>query len=325
MIVNPYNNGIGKIKNFFEKKNPVFLETKLVPFSMKTMDKFLIKSSKKRAREYLNKQEFPLFQTIEIETINRCNGKCSFCPINRNIDPRPFKLMDQELFEDIISQLKNINYTGSMGLYSNNEPLLDKRLFEFLKYARKELPNATLYLFTNGTLLTVEKFKELLKYLDWITIDNYNDDLILHDQVKEVYEYALTLPKERQENIHIYFRKENEILSNRSGEANNRSKNDLTMKSACMYPFEQVVVRPDGKLSLCCNDAVGNMTMGDLTKELLVDIWNGDKYKIIRNNMLKDRNLNKLCSRCDIVTPRVPKGTSFNIKSLAKMVKQKLN
>lgn len=29
-----------------------------------------------------------------------------------------------------------------------------------------------------------------------------------------------------------------------------------------------MVVRPDGKVSLCCNDALGTMTLGDLTKEL---------------------------------------------------------
>lgn len=29
--------------------------------------------------------------SIEIETINRCNNDCSFCPVNRNNDNRPQK------------------------------------------------------------------------------------------------------------------------------------------------------------------------------------------------------------------------------------------
>ena len=28
---------------------------------------------------------------ISIETINRCNSECSFCPANRNVDKRPLK------------------------------------------------------------------------------------------------------------------------------------------------------------------------------------------------------------------------------------------
>ena len=38
-----------------------------------------------------------MFHHIEIETINRCNGVCSFCPINCRIDPREKKVMSEEL------------------------------------------------------------------------------------------------------------------------------------------------------------------------------------------------------------------------------------
>ena len=32
-----------------------------------------------------------LFDHIEIETINRCNGNCDFCPVNHRVDPREKK------------------------------------------------------------------------------------------------------------------------------------------------------------------------------------------------------------------------------------------
>ncbi|GMQ62625.1 radical SAM/SPASM domain-containing protein [Vallitalea maricola] len=321
MIVNPYTNTIGKIKSSLETKHPVAFEKYILPYSFILFDRLFNRTSKKRANEYLSQSQYPLFQTIEIETINRCNGTCSFCPINHNIDPRPFKLMDRELFVSIINQLKDIDYSGSIGLYSNNEPLLDKRIFEFLKLTRESLPKAKLYLFTNGSLLTVDKFEEIMKYLDWITIDNYNDNLILNDRVKEIYEYALSKPY--QNKIHIYLRKENEILTNRSGQAKNRTKKKHKLKSVCLYPFEQVVIRPDGKLSLCCNDATGKVTMGDLTKDTLINIWNNDKYCTTRKNMLKDRSLNYLCKDCDLVTPKVPKGSSFKFKNIIKMITHK--
>ena len=52
----------------------------------------------------------PLFNNIEIETVNRCNGTCSFCPVNKNQDPREYKKMPEELFKKIIKELKEINY-----------------------------------------------------------------------------------------------------------------------------------------------------------------------------------------------------------------------
>lgn len=74
--------------------------------------------------------------SIEIETINRCNNDCSFCPVNRNDDIRTPKIMKEELFYKIIDDLCNIKYTGVISLFSNNEPLLDTRLLKFLKYAK---------------------------------------------------------------------------------------------------------------------------------------------------------------------------------------------
>ena len=35
---------------------------------------------------------------IEIETFNRCNATCQFCPVNRDADPRPMKRMEESLF-----------------------------------------------------------------------------------------------------------------------------------------------------------------------------------------------------------------------------------
>ena len=55
-----------------------------------------------RINEILDKKSFPLFESIEIETINRCNGTCSFCPINRNDDTRILHKMSDELFYNII-------------------------------------------------------------------------------------------------------------------------------------------------------------------------------------------------------------------------------
>jgi radical SAM protein with 4Fe4S-binding SPASM domain len=207
-----------------------------------------------------------------------------------------------------------------MGLYSNNEPLLDKRLFRFLKMARTTLPNVRLYLFTNGTLLTKDNFDELMHYLDWLTIDNYNDELKLNIPVEEIYYYALS--KSYKDKLYIYLRKENEILTNRSGQAKNRSPKKIKLKSACMYPYEQAIVRPDGKMSLCCNDATGKTTMGDLQKENLINIWRGEAYYYIRRKMLVDRNCHSLCKACDLVTPNINVGMNFKAKSIIKMFKE---
>lgn len=321
MLINPYTTLVGRAKSFMEARAPHALEKYIMPTSICLFDRFFTFPSRSLAKSYLNK-DFPLFQTIEIETINRCNGECAFCPINRFHDPRPYKVMDENLFKSIIQQLQDMDYTGSVGLYSNNEPLLDKRIFNFLAYAREALPKCKLYMFTNGTLLTMEKFKKLTQYLDTLIIDNYNNDLELIEPVKNVYAYyEKNKDKHKTKGqVFIYLRKQHEILTNRGGLAKNRTSNLFRLKSACMYPFEQVVVRPDGKLSLCCNDATGKVTMGDLTKASLLDIWHGEKYMALRRAMTKNREHHFLCKNCDVVTPKIDSGEDFNLKTIIKML-----
>lgn len=132
----------------------------------------------------------PLFNSIEIETYNRCNGVCNFCPVSVQNETRIEKRMSNKLFIKIMKELEELKYDGSISLFSNNEPFLDDRIIDFQRYARKQLPNAYFHLYTNGTLLTIEKFISIIDYLDELIIDNYNQQLRLIPMVQKIKEYC---------------------------------------------------------------------------------------------------------------------------------------
>ena len=69
-----------------------------------------------------------------------------------------------------------------------------------------------------------------------------------------------------------------------------------------MLPFQQLIVRPDGKVSLCCADALGKYTMGDLNNNTIQQVWSSGKYLNIRAEMKKNGRKNlMLCNKCDQV------------------------
>ncbi len=239
-----------------------------------------------------------LFDHIEIETINRCNGNCSFCPVSRKKDPRVKAVMTTELFQKIVAQLAKINYSGRFTTFSNNEPLLDDRLIEFNRYAREKLPNARMHLFTNGTLLTIDKFIALINILDELIIDNYQQELKLIKPCQEIEAYCKEHP-ELCKKVTIVLRKPNEILTSRGGNAPNRKQIPDYSKDRCILPFRQMIVRPDGKVSLCCNDAIGKYTLGDLNQESLLDVWYGPKFQMVRKCLYEGRENWGDCRHCD--------------------------
>ncbi len=243
-------------------------------------------------------QNVPLFEAIEVETINRCNGTCSFCPVNRNDDPREHMIMTEELFRSIVDQLAEISYSGRFSVFSNNEPLLDDRIVELNRYAREKLPAAKIHMFTNGTLLTIDKFIALTDILDELIIDNYQQELRLIRPCVQIQEYCETHP-ELTEKVTIVLRKPREILTSRGGTAPNRRELVEYGEDRCILPFRQMIVRPDGKVSLCCNDAVGKYTLGDLNTEKLLDVWYGTGFRTVRERLYKGRQYWGGCAYCD--------------------------
>ena len=110
------------------------------------------------AQNFLSAETIPDFYTIEMETNNRCNNDCAFCPVNRNNDTRKPQVMEEDIFFTIIDQLRAMDYHGHISLFSNNEPLLDGRILKFVELTKKLLPNAPQHLCTNGILLDGKKF-----------------------------------------------------------------------------------------------------------------------------------------------------------------------
>lgn len=245
----------------------------------------------------------PLFSQIEIETLNRCNAACDFCPVNRNAQQRPYARMTEELFSDILEQLEQMRYTKALSLHSNNEPLLDKRLPEFAAQARARLPKARIKMFTNGSLLDLDLFRTLIPSFDRIFINNYNDTPDMHPNIRELHDYCLTDEGQKLiagKSVVIQLRNPHVVLSSRGGNAPNRQPPARPPSFKCPYPFKQFVIRPDGRISLCCNDALGQMTLGDLNTETMSGIWRGPVYTAIRKAMKESGRAGiPLCAVCD--------------------------
>lgn len=305
------NAGITRFKPYLPKLQYYYPENILVdnPYSSyrneaMSEDEWNDKTGQDRMIGYINecvkliKDDVPLFNHVEIETYNRCNGGCEFCPVSVKNETRPEQKMSEDLFKKIIDDLDGIDYSGKLALFSNNEPFLDERIIDFHRYARARLPKARMHLYTNGTLLTVEKFLEVIEYLDELIIDNYNENLELIPNNRAIKEYCEN-HKELYRKVTIVLRKPKEILTSRGGDAPNRKKLVSYENDSCMLPFRQIIIRPDGKVSLCCNDPLGKLTMGDLMSENIKDVWYGDKYTDARNKIALGRANYSHCVYCD--------------------------
>lgn len=100
---------------------------------------------------------------VQIEVTNRCNAKCEICPRLQHIGkPMDMSFETAKSIIDNLSKHKKALSKLEFHFYRLGEPFLCKDLIKILKYTKKVI-NPKLFVFTNGSLLTKEKIKEILR------------------------------------------------------------------------------------------------------------------------------------------------------------------
>ncbi|MCR5595352.1 MAG: radical SAM protein [Lachnospiraceae bacterium] len=251
---------------------------------------------------FLGSEEPPKPLVVNIETINRCNSTCAFCTANIYAEKRPFMKIDDQLYYSIIDQLADWGYKGHLTLYGNNEPLLDTRIVEFHKYAREKLPDAFIFMSTNGLILKLETVKEVKKYVNQLIINNYCMDMKLHDNIQEIYEYVKAHPEEFDDvEILIQMRYLQEVLTNRAGSAPNKQATEKVITETCLMPYTDMWIMPNGKMGICCCDNFEVTNLADLNEVGVKEGWNSEKYRKLREDIRDGRQNYPFCKHCDFI------------------------
>lgn len=260
------------------------------------------KAQKAYIEYFFAQKEAPHPLVVNVETINRCNSTCEFCTANKNAEKRPYKRMDEDLYYSIIDQLADWGYKGHLTLYGNNEPWLDTRIVEFHKYAREKLPEAFIFVSTNGLLLDMDKVRAIKPYLNQLIINNYCLDMKLHPNVQIIYDYIKSHPQEFEDlEILIQMRYLKEVLSNRAGSAPNKQATEKIIKETCLMPYTDMWIMPNGKMGICCCDNFEVTDLADLNKVSLKEGWNSQKYKELREAIREGRQGYGFCKHCDFI------------------------
>lgn len=266
-----------------------------------------------------------MFDSVYFELRTRCNGTCSFCAASVGNETRPDISMDFELYKKSIFELSDLNYKGLIAYHVNSDPLLIKNIDEYISFARKHLQEAWIQILSNGKALNPINGKKIIDAgVNEIFINVYNDDLKaeLPKNVKKFEDEVLNKLfskdqifsgqfkdfklRRKPEGKYIYYnvarRLLNEVLTNRGGTAPNKKSNRSIEDhyGYCELPFSKLNITANGTASQCCCDLPFSNPMGNIKNESLKDIWNGQKFTELRNELLKgNRKNNPLCSKCD--------------------------
>ena len=66
----------------------------------------------------------------------------------------------------------------------------------------------------------------------------------------------------------------------------------------CYFPWHSVSILWDGRVVSCCRDHKGTVILGNLFRQKLKEIWNGQPIKQLRREMVTGKITNELCKCC---------------------------
>jgi MoaA/NifB/PqqE/SkfB family radical SAM enzyme len=239
--------------------------------------------------------KFPIFKQVLLETRTDCNNHCPFCP--HAFNNKPLGVMSWECYTTIIDQLCDIGFNGRVALMLSNEPLLEERLGDMIRYAKSKSQRLFLDITTNGILLTVEKLDELFRLgLDNININDYRGDRDVYPmkwskQLEPIVKAYGNNPK-----VFLKRRRTDEKLPNYAG--NIPQEFNPQEFGFCNYPFRKLTIAYTGNVILCCDDFMYDTCFGNVMHNSLQECWNSPDYNKIRVALLNNQRIN-ICARCN--------------------------
>ncbi|BCZ48619.1 radical SAM protein [Clostridium gelidum] len=267
--------------------------------------------------------------TVFIDVSSACNFSCEFC-FNRdkNNIGRMQEVMKFDLYKKIIDDLTKFSKKiKCIRLYKEGEPLINKWLPDMIKYAKEKDVADKIEFTTNGSLLNIEKNKELIDAgLDRIVI---SVEALSKEKYKSISKVDIDFEEYISNIKHFYDNKKQckvcikstdigvkgeeekfyEIFGDISdeifienitpiwpnfeiGELKEKCDKglygqELEKVNICPYIFYSLTINSDGTVSACFVDWEHKIIVGDVKEQSFYDIWNGEKLKELRIMHLK--------------------------------------
>lgn len=271
---------------------------------------------------------------IMVEPTNNCNLTCLMC--ESSIMRRKKGFMDIELFKKIIRE--NHKFIPKIEMFYHGEPLLAPNLCEMVKYAADfGIPsiietNATLLneklifsLIESGleeisfsfdgyskqhyesirqgaryeaVLRNIKEFLEIRKRLNkrlpfvYLQIINVGFD---KTQIKKCFRKFQNYGFDRIDIIPLH-RWEGMKLEEQSSFKRFQFKGKCYR---CFMPWVVMGILWDGQVVACSDDFDGGRVIGNVTRQKLADIWNGEKILALRSMIAERKNIEEMpCKNC---------------------------
>ena len=231
--------------------------------------------------------------SVSLELSNLCQYAWFHekCPLHREMES-PFVVREPEILPAsivyrVLDTLARYSYGNTITFHQYSEPLLDPRLFEFIRYARRSCPESEIVILTNGHYLTAVLASELLEAgVSQIIITLYGTqsecerkrEWVVRELPGDACQYAVRL--ELDDRLTIYDRE------------------PTGSNVPCGAPLGHLGITRRAEVSLCCYDWRREHNFGSLYDQSLEDILGSQSVQETYERLCRGDRFLGICQRC---------------------------
>lgn len=254
-------------------------------------------------------------RAVAFETTTECTRKCAYCPPHSSLAIPPLR-MPAGIFRRVIGSLAGRGFGGNVFFNLYGESLADERLEAWIAEARAKLPSATLIVFTNGDLLTAERFLSLKKAgMDTMVLSQHSAELrpelaAALETLKSGYPelYCVTVIDYHGQ---YYGGRGIGLLNNKGGLADVRRR---PYRHCC--DVESAAIDCLGNVLLCNNDCTSSYVFGNVSEKDFHRIWEDPLFAGVRRRIMRGERVFEICRRCmsaEGLTTAAPRGKAARL------------
>ena len=170
----------------------------------------------------------------------------------------------------------------------------------FIKYSIESVDDTRHKEIRGNASNFTESYKKILQLLDLKKRRGYKTTIVITmidvNKEDQTEQYSKLKEAFKGLDVYIYFKSEDQQWYRKDY----HGTNSIHWSEVCKHAWISTTIKSDGEVAMCMEDFDNEIILGNINRESLFDIWNGEKYlKFRKDNMDLTPGL-KCVEKCDM-------------------------
>lgn len=171
---------------------------------------------------------------------------------------------------------------------------------DYIKYSIESVDDENHKMIRGEASNFTDSYKKILHLLEIKKEKNYKTTIIITmldlNRTGQKEEFAKLRKAFEGLDVYIYLKSEDQQWYRQDF----HGTQSIHWSEFCKHPWMSMTIKSNGEAAMCMEDFDNEIILGDAGKDLLYDIWNGEKYLQLRNDHIYRTKGIKCTERCDM-------------------------